>query len=549
VLEDRRLLNRSTDWTSFAHDPQHTGLSFVASQSLDAVVWQTPMDRNFQLLTHEGSPVITAANTVVVPVKSGRTYVVEGRSGADGTLLWSVATDYKDTPSTYSTFAPVLNPSNRVYFPGAGGSVYYIDNPDDPGATIAGQLAFYGIANHDANLDSTVNINTPLTVDRNGTIYFGFTAGSGNDLNLRSGLARMDVNGNGTWIAASDAAGDGSIEKVAQMCAPALSKDGSTLYVGVNNGNSFGYLVALDTTTLQPIARVVPKDVVTGKNAYVFDESSATPMVGPDGDVYYGVLENPNASNGYRGWMEHYSADLSQTKLPGAFGWDTTASVVPRRMVPSYTGTSNYLIVTKYNHYTRNVYQVGVLDPNTSEIDGDSGATVMNEVMTVNGVTPGREWCINDAAVDLATGSILVNSEDGNLYRWDLASNTLSQTVNLDVGVGEAYTPTLIGPDGTVYSINDGILFAVRAAGSQAPVSTSSPTAAVLLPPLSSERVDNLLAPPIAVTVQLPNPVMSSALTVSEGQGSPASSDGASAFHAASHQTIQDPFEVQDLFD
>jgi hypothetical protein len=34
--------------------------------------------------------------------------------------------------------------------------------------------------------------------------------------------------------------------------------------------------------------------------------------------------------------------------------------------------------------------------------------------------------------------------------------------VNLTSGVGEAYTPTVIGVDGTVYAINNAILFAVR---------------------------------------------------------------------------------------
>jgi hypothetical protein len=183
--------------------------------------------------------------------------------------------------------------------------------------------------------------------------------------------------------------------------------------------------------------------------------------VGPDGDVYYGVLERPRGSNEYRGWMLHFSADLSQTKIPGVFGWDTTGSIVPSRLVPSYTGSSTYLLATKYNKYNQGVYQIGLLDPNASMTDPYTGATVMNEVQTVDAATPDHEWCINDMAVDPFTGSILANSEDGHLYRWDLASNTLTENIALDQGYGEAYTPTLIGPDSTVYSINDGILFAV----------------------------------------------------------------------------------------
>jgi WD40 repeat protein len=72
-----------------------------------------------------------------------------------------------------------------------------------------------------------------------------------------------------------------------------------------------------------------------------------------------------------------------------------------------------------------------------------------------------KEWCINSAAVDPATDSVLAGSEDGKLYRWDLATNTFSQSMVLTSGLGEAYTPTLIGPDGTVYAINNATLFAV----------------------------------------------------------------------------------------
>jgi hypothetical protein len=91
-------------------------------------------------------------------------------------------------------------------------------------------------------------------------------------------------------------------------------------------------------------------------------------------------------------------------------------------------------------------------------------------VLTIKGVTPDpnfpnfpgavREWCINTAAIDKAKKSVLVNSEDGKLYRWDLTTNSFSQVITLSSGIGEAYTPTVIGTDGTAFAINDAVLFA-----------------------------------------------------------------------------------------
>jgi hypothetical protein len=57
--------------------------------------------------------------------------------------------------------------------------------------------------------------------------------------------------------------------------------------------------------------------------------------------------------------------------------------------------------------------------------------------------------------------SVIVNSEDGTLYRWDLARNTLAEKIHLNPPRPEAYTPTLIGPDGTVYAINNATLYAI----------------------------------------------------------------------------------------
>ena len=71
------------------------------------------------------------------------------------------------------------------------------------------------------------------------------------------------------------------------------------------------------------------------------------------------------------------------------------------------------------------------------------------------------EWCINSAAVDPLTKSVIVNNDDGILYRWDLSTNTLSESIRLNSGIGQAYTPTVIGPDGMVYAMNNAVLFAI----------------------------------------------------------------------------------------
>src|SRR5882724_3012800 len=473
-------------WNNHSRDSQHTALSSVASQPLNAVRWQTPVDLNPQysgddLLIHYGSPLITPANTIIVPVKTGASggFRMEGRNGGNGSLIWTQTTDYILPPHNWTpSYSPTLTPSQRLYFAGAGGTVFYRDNLDaNSGAT--GRLAFYGISNYNLNpgaYNSAVFINTPITSDAAGNIYCGFQVTGTNPLNLQSGVARIASNGVGSWVSATSAAADPAIIKVVHNCAPALSNDGSTLYIAVSTGNfSRGFLLALNSSSLATTARVALKDAATGNDALLPDDGTASPTVGPDGDVYFGVLENPFPSNHDRGWLLHFSGNLSQTKTAGAFGWDDTASVVPASIVPIYTGSSSYLLMTKYNNYAGSggdgVNKIAILDPNATKVDPVTGATVMNEVLTIAGVTHDddfpnnpnavREWCINSAVVDPFTKSILANSEDGKLYRWDLARNAFSEVFILTPGIGEAYTPTLIGADGAVYAINNATLFAV----------------------------------------------------------------------------------------
>jgi hypothetical protein len=482
-------------WSSYSHDPQHDSIASVASQPLNRIVWQTSVDLSVpatntsELFIHYGSPLVTRSNTVIVPVKTGASggFEVKALAGATGATNWVRSTDYI-LPSYYDwipSYSPVLTPGNRLYFSGAGGTVYYCDTPDTTNLSpVIGQIAFYGLTNYTANTNAYntyVVIDTPITSDRYGDIFFGFQVTGSTPVPLQSGIARIDYNGNGIWIAASNTVTNATVSQVAMNCSPALSNDHKTLYLAVNNGYAgYGYLVALDSRTLTPLASIRLKDVKYPANdANVDDDGTASPMVGPDGDVYYGVLENPWYSNNDRGWMLHFNGGLTQTKLPGAFGWDDTASVVPASMVPSYQGNSSYLLMTKYNNYAdpglngNGINKIAILDPQNSEIDTVSGAIVMNEVLTIAGPTPDpdnrnaqhpnavREWCINSAAVDPFTKSVLANNEDGRLYRWNLTSNSLSQTNVLTAGVGEAYTPTVVGVNGFVYAINNAILFAI----------------------------------------------------------------------------------------
>ena len=74
-------------------------------------------------------------------------------------------------------------------------------------------------------------------------------------------------------------------------CAPAISTDQSTIYIAVSNGSS-GYLLGLDAKTLAPRYRARLYDPAQHQSAWVNDNSSAAPTIGPDGDIYYGVLES-----------------------------------------------------------------------------------------------------------------------------------------------------------------------------------------------------------------------------------------------------------------
>ena len=480
-------------WTGFAGNAQHSALGQVATLPMRGFYWYTPVDQNPQyangaLQTHYGSPLITRRNTVLVPVKVGSSFnfYVYGRVGATGDLLWRLFSDYVAPPARWiPSFNPVLTPDNRMVMPIIGGRVQ-IRADADAETSSTENIAFYGNSAYalaPGLFNGSVFINTPLTSDSAGNVFFGFQVlqvVSGGP--AAGGIARIPADGSApTYRTGPAITGVAALDKPQTNCAPALSLDGNTLYVVFNNSlpaadRPFGRLVALDATTLALRAQVDLIDPASGALGWVSNDATSSPVVGPDGDVFIGVLESDAPNHNYRGWLLHFNAALTQTKTPGSFGWDNTPSIVPAAMLGArYTGSSSYLLLTKYNNYFgvgsgdgRNM--MAILDPNATQADPVKPAiSVMREVITILGPTPDpgrpagavREWCVNTAAVDPLTNSVLINNEDGVLYRWDLANHRLSESLKMNAGVFQSYTPTAIGPDGSIYAINNAILHCV----------------------------------------------------------------------------------------
>ena len=428
-LEGRCLLTAA--WAGYAGNAQHTADTSTAAQPLEAIRWQTPVDTDPQysgndLLIHYGSPLITAGNTVIVPVKTqaAGSFVLNAFRGSDGTALWTEPTDYA-LPASYDwtpSFSPTLatipgsTPVTRLYFQAADGTVEYINNPDSPAMNpnntpVTVRVAFFGMANYQADVangNANIAIDTPLTADAAGNIYFGYQVSGANAAGLTNGgVAKIAPDGTTSFMPIASVAQNfmygGTtyvVNRVPNNSAPAISNDGSTLYIAASTNTQdgavpdshYGELLELNTADLSRVTSVELVDPAGTTNggapSVLTGDSTASPTIGPDGDVFYGVLEHSFGSNDDRGWLLHFTAsDLSATapgggpEPDGFFGWDDTVSIVPASLVPSYQGTSSYLIMTKYNNYAdfsgNGINQIAVLDPDAPRTRPISRAMTM----------------------------------------------------------------------------------------------------------------------------------------------------------------------------
>jgi hypothetical protein len=513
-------------WSGYGGNAQHTALSPAGINTGSAVLWSFPIDTNPQysgneLLTHYGEPCVTPMQNLVVSQRQNNgSFKVVGLNPLTPlhpfvppyytwSITWSAASSYTFPPHNWTpSFGPTLLTgttsvggsgsggiqslatlvnstitSPQVAWPESGGRIALRSNCDSAGGTIV-YHAFYGDSNYamsSASFDASIQICTPITPGPDGTLYFGYYSTGNNPLGLKSGIGFIHPNGVGGYTTAATLSNnDVSIDRVAFNAAPTITTDNKRLYVVVSAGYSGkGYLVQVNPANMLTRSRIALKDPKNHLNADVTCDSTASPMIAPDGSVFYGTLENVGGSNDYRGWMLHYDANLLTTYPPGAFGWDDTASIVPASLLgTNYLGGSPFLICTKYNNYYEGggdgVNQVAILDPyNTTTFNG---VTVMNVVTAVAGVTPDpagiaagdlnavKEWCINSAAVDSFDKYIILNSEDGNCYVWDpnatiTGGTSFPYSYPLTAGIGEAYTPTIIGYSQMFFAISNAQLY------------------------------------------------------------------------------------------
>jgi outer membrane protein assembly factor BamB len=421
-----------------------------------------------------------------------------------------------------------------VYVPGFGGSIFKVAKSDghlvarinpfgstlDPDTYVAGPLTADAAGNvyynalkldhanpWDVNPPASYLVKvSPNNTARTATIA-SLTPGAPGAGDLCRGIFRAaDL----PWPPSPDAVPNPKIcgvQRVPANSAPAIAPDGTIYIVTTAHLWIFeGYLVAVNpdltpkwnaslanrltdgcNVTLPPNG--TPGGCRAGSHTgvdpwqnrngsgMVIDDSTAVPVVLPDGNILYGAYSIYPYLQGHM--MKFSSSGQFLASYP--FGWDDTPAVF------QHDGT--YSIITKDNHYSGGAYcnipspfcpqdrtatnpaspeaffitrLNSNLEPewhfqntNTQRCSHDA----QGQVSCVSDHPAGFEWCVNAPAVD-RNGNVFVNSEDGNLYAIR-PNGSLRDRLFLDAAIGAAYTPLSIAGDGRILTQNDGHLFVV----------------------------------------------------------------------------------------
>ncbi len=300
-------------------------------------------------------------------------------------------------------------------------------------------------------------LNIAPAIAPDGTIY---TVSKNHFVSRYNYLIAVNPNMTGKWAASMR----GRLNDGCGVSFPIGNPGGAGANGGCNAGATFG----VDPATNEP------------PPARVLDDASSTPVVAPDGSIFFGAYTLYNWAQGH---MLHFSANGDFLNSFN-FGWDNTPAIYP------HGGT--YSVVFKNNHYGGagfgdycddpnwcpdrsnpnssflgpEQYFVSQFDPNLniewSFQNTNTQSCTRNADGTVTCVSDhpnGFEWCVNAAVVD-ANGIVYANSEDGNLYAIGQGGVAL-QHIFQNLAIGAAYTPASMDSSGRIYSQNDGHLFIV----------------------------------------------------------------------------------------
>ncbi len=489
------------------------------------VHYQTPLSDGPDVFMEVKSGTYTGFRTWETQVWNVRKFQWE-----DGQLVsrWTAESDWNPVPSGGARFEPVFHAAltdDLVYMPGAGGTVLEVDRKTGAILRRLGQFQ--------DSLDPRTYVTSPITVDGHGSLYYNvlrLTASNpwSSDV-LGAWLVRVQPDGSATrvsypslvpnapdlctgefpsnalpWPPTPDAVPAsvpcGSLRAGVNV-APAVGGDGTIYTVARAHLNSrWGWLVAVNpdlslkwaasmrnrfhdgcNVLLPPngspggcragaTTGVDPADNQPGSGA-VNDNSTSSPVVAPDGTIYYGAYSRYNHSQGH---MMRFSA-AGEFLHAYPFGWDVTPAL--------WRHDGTFSLITKENRYVGVSSYCGGCAPDRvpSEPEGYYITQLSPELerewqfKATNTETCARqengivecvddrpetfEWCVNSLAVD-KRGVVYVNSEDGHLYAID-QGGTVRERIFLQLALGAAYTPLSLGVEGRIYTQNAGRLFVV----------------------------------------------------------------------------------------
>ncbi len=454
-------------WPQFGRDSSHTGSTTVPALPLQAVLASVVMDPfvdaelavyGEDLFVHYAAPIVDG-DDVFIEMKGGtftpqnwstQTWGVQAFRWKGNGLVprWTVTSDWKPVPFTGGgvgpTFEPVFQPvlaNDFLYMPGAGGSVLRVNRdtgeivdrlgataPLDPATFVSGPLVVppspTAVPRSGVCGSQRPGVNVAPAIAPNGTLY---TVSRAHFNSRWAYLVALNPDLTPKWTASlRDRLNDG--------CNVTLPANGAS------GGCRAGAFTGVD-----------PADNTAGAGR-VIDDSSSSPLIAPDGTVFYGAYTRYNYAQGHL--MHFTAAGAYLGSYP--FGWDITPGI--------YSISKSYVIIMKENHYPIGSYCDAC--PSTRRAADPQGFFVMaldpslNVRWSLKSPT-GFEWCINGPAID-GNGVSYINSEDGKLYAIN-PDGSLRESIRLTEALGQAYTPVVVDDRGRIYAEKAGVVFVVGA--------------------------------------------------------------------------------------